>query len=263
MCLSHVIEGSEINLEDSSEGVHRETVKIEKAFDSGVPGGSARKKYEDLTTKRRDRVSTKHPKIGKLLLALTPAPQSTNAWAAGALGEIGIGKKLETLAEKYEFMVLHDRLIPDSKANIDHIAITSAGVAVIDAKNYKGVVKVKELGGIFGNNKKELWIGGRNRTKLIDGVERQIQVVEKILASSAVEMPVIGVLAFLNAEWDTYRWLLGQKEIRGIQINSKGVEPILSQKGPFGPKERLRVANLLANKLKPARTESRKSSVSG
>ena len=36
--------------------------------------------------------------------------------------------------------VLHDRRIPGSKANIDHIAITAAGIWVIDAKRYKGDV---------------------------------------------------------------------------------------------------------------------------
>lgn len=262
ICLSHVDEDKGVNFEGGSDGTDRENVKDERTFDSGEAGRSAREKYVYLTSRRRERVTSSHSKIGKFLLAITPPPQSIDAWASGAKGEIGIGKKLETLAEKYEFMVLHDRLIPGSKANIDHIAITSAGVAVIDAKNYKGIVKVKELGGIFGDNRKELWIGGRNRTKLIDGVKHQTQVVEKILASSAIEMPVIGILAFYNAQWDTYRWLLGQKEIRGVLINSKGVEPILSQVGPFSPKDRLQVAHLLANRLKSAGSQGRKSNVS-
>jgi hypothetical protein len=41
----------------------------------------------------------------------------------------------ETLA------VLHDRLIPGSNANIDHLAIGRAGVFVIDSKRYTGQVE--------------------------------------------------------------------------------------------------------------------------
>lgn len=259
ICLSHVDEATNLINVGESEGTEGEDEIYEESFDRGEPGGSARQKYEYLALGRRARVTSNFPKVGKFLLAIFPEPQSTNAWAKGAKGEVGIGGKLETLAAKYGFIVLHDRLIPGSKANIDHIAVTSAGVFVIDAKNYKGVVKVKELGGIFSNKRKELWIGGRNRTKLIDGVKRQTQVVEKILGSSDNAMPVIGLLAFYYAQWDTYKWLLGQKEIHGVLINSKGVEPILSRGGPFGPKERQEVAHFLATKLKPAVSHGRAS----
>jgi hypothetical protein len=34
--------------------------------------------------------------------------------------------------------VLHDRRIPGTQANIDHIAITSTGIYVIDAKRHVG-----------------------------------------------------------------------------------------------------------------------------
>lgn len=39
-------------------------------------------------------------------------------------------------------LMLHDRRIPRSRANIDHIAIATSGVRVIDVKRYKGKVQI-------------------------------------------------------------------------------------------------------------------------
>ncbi len=257
ICLSHLDEGKSLIDGQNSDGSAIENIENEKSFFRGEPGGSAREKYEYLVSRRRECITSNHSKIGRLLLAISPEPQSTNAWARGAKGEAGIGDRLELLAAKYGFIVLHDRRIPGSKANIDHIAVTSTGIFVIDAKNYKGVVKVKELGGIFSTQRKELWIGGRNRSNLIDGVKWQTRVVERVLSSNENEMPVTGILAFYYAQWDTYKWFLDQKEIRGVLINSKGVEPILSREGLYGPAQREEVAHFLATKLKPAVSHGR------
>lgn len=257
ICLSHLEDSkSQFDGEDSKAS-ESENEEYDLTFFRGEAGASAREKYENLSSRRRERVTSRHSKIGRFLLAVSPEPQSTSAWARGAKGEVGIGDKLESLARKYGFIVLHDRRIPGSKANIDHIAVTSSGIFVIDAKNYKGVVKVKELGGIFSTRRKELWIGGRNRSNLIDGVKRQTEIVERLLGSADNPMPVTGILAFYYAQWDTYRWLLDQKEIRGILINSKGVEPILSRVGSFGPEQQREAARFLASRLKPAASHNR------
>ena len=62
------------------------------------------------------------PKLGGLILALSDDPQSTRAWDTGALGEERLGNRLNELASG-AIRVLHDRRIPGSRANIDHIAV--------------------------------------------------------------------------------------------------------------------------------------------
>lgn len=218
-------------------------------FDRGKYGASAMKEHDRRSDARRDRVIARSPRIGKLLLAIYDDPQSTKAWEKGSEGEVGIGKALDALAVKYEFIVLHDRLIPKSKANIDHIAITSAGVVVIDSKYYKGVVKVKDLGGRFDEKKKELWVGRRNCTKLISSMHHQTKVVTEIMETADISLPVLGLLAFYLADWEKYRFMRKQEEIDGVFINSKGVEPIVSRSGSFTQSEITKVAQLLAKKL--------------
>ncbi|BAS11743.1 hypothetical protein AHiyo8_00460 [Arthrobacter sp. Hiyo8] len=77
--------------------------------------------------------------------------------------------------------VLHDRLIPGSKANIDHIAITPGGIWVIDAKRYKGGPQLKIEGGILRPRVERLLVGRRDCTKLVDGVLKQVDLVRDLV----------------------------------------------------------------------------------
>ncbi|WP_293167360.1 nuclease-related domain-containing protein [Microcella sp.] len=47
--------------------------------------------------------------------------------------EAAVGARLDGLASE-SIRVMHDRRIPRSKANIDHIVVTPGGVWVIDTK---------------------------------------------------------------------------------------------------------------------------------
>ena len=64
------------------------------------------------------------------------APQHERSWARGAGGEELVARALAKHCP--DVAVLHDRRIPGSRANIDHIAVAATGVWVIDTKRYKG-----------------------------------------------------------------------------------------------------------------------------
>jgi len=97
--------------------------------------------------------------------------------------------------------VLHDRRIPGSKANIDHIVISPAGVFVVDPKNYRGKVEQRDVGGLFRTDLR-LFVGGRDKTKLVKGMDRQVAAVRAALAKDEKwrDVPVTPVLLFISAE---------------------------------------------------------------
>ena len=64
---------------------------------------------------------------------LWPDRSHVDAWAIGAAGESKVGKRLEKLPSEYK--VFHDRKIPSSRANIDHIVVGPTGVFAIETKN--------------------------------------------------------------------------------------------------------------------------------
>ena len=104
---------------------------------AGVAGASAQREYERRKNKRETRIREAHLRMGGLSLALRDDPQSTKAWATGAQGEERLGRQLDGLVGD-GVHVLHDRRIPPTKANIDHIFVCASGVFVIDAKKYQG-----------------------------------------------------------------------------------------------------------------------------
>ena len=180
--------------------------------DSGTPGASARREFQRRHADRESRTRQKHPKLGGLILALTSEPQSTTAWDSGALGEERLGRRLNELASE-SLRLLHDRRIPGTRANIDHLAVTPTGVFVIDAKRYVGKrPSLRIEGGILRPRVEKLLVGGRDRTRLVDGVLGQVDVVRSVVGP---DVPVSGVLCFVDADWPL---LGGAFTTRGVDV---------------------------------------------
>ena len=119
-------------------------------------------------------------------------PQSETAWQRGAEGERIVGAALDALQDDGA-SVLHDRKIPGSRANIDHLAVTAQAVFTVDAKRYRGKIAVR--GG-------QLYVAGRDRSKLLEQARRQQQVVADTLAKGGfTNVDVIPVLCFVGVEW--------------------------------------------------------------
>jgi hypothetical protein len=161
----------------------------------GTAGASARREHQRRHANREQRVRDKHPRIGGVLLALSDDPTHETVWARGGGGEervaVLLAKRLDT-----GIVVLHDRRIPRSRANIDHIAIAPSGVWVIDTKRYKGKVTIAKP--LFGNAK--LLIAGRDKTTLIDGLAKQTELARAAMADIAPGVPVYGALCFVEGE---------------------------------------------------------------
>jgi hypothetical protein len=168
----------------------------QRAADLGTAGSSARREYERRKAKDEERLRKKWGPFGGLAVALSDERESTKAWARGAAGEEQLGARLDRLASA-EIAVLHDRRIPGTRANIDHIVVTKAGIWVIDAKRYKGRPELKLEGSILRPHAEKLLVGGRDCTKLVDGVIRQVELVRRVVG----EVPVTGVLCFVDADW--------------------------------------------------------------
>lgn len=209
------------------------------SVDVGVPGASARREHERRQHAREDRVRSKHSKIGGLILALTDDPQSTTAWSTGAQGEERLGARLNELSTD-SVLVLHDRRIPRTRANIDHLAVTPTGIWVIDAKKYQGRPSLKVEGGILRQRTERLLVGSRDCTKLVDGVLKQVALIEDALLPGGRpegpgrpwgRVPVRGVLCVVEADWPL---LARPFKTRDVLIAApKKIYPELQAAGPL------------------------------
>ena len=162
-------------IDQSSPSQFSEPVVELPPVDGGTAGASALREYERRRKKREDHARQKLGVIGVGLAKLIDEPQTTRAWQRGGSGEVFAGGRLEKHLAGSGVKLLHDRRVPGhGSANIDHIAVGPGGVTVIDTKKYKGKVKVERVGGLFSPRHEILTINGRDQTKLITGVEKQI-----------------------------------------------------------------------------------------
>lgn len=182
-------------------------------IDAGVAGRSARLEHERRAAKRQTAVKERWGnRIGGVVLALTDEAQSTRAWAVGARGEEKLAKALDG------FSVLHDRRVPGTKGNIDHIVIAPAGVFVVDAKNYEGRIEIRNHGWFLRPDER-LHVGRRDCSALVDNMGWQVAAVESALQAAGVEPlpPITPVLCFIDGNWP----LIAPPDVfRGVRLES-------------------------------------------
>jgi hypothetical protein len=157
-----------------------------------------------------------------------------------------LGAALDRLRSE-TIAVLHDRLIPGTKANIDHLAIGPAGVFVIDAKHYGGKV---ERRGFFGRDGRHhrLFVAGRDRTeRLLNGMDLQVSAVHAVLNDAP---PVIPVVCFVNAQWGLLASPLRFGDVRVLW--PRKLYKLLNTHGGLTPADILRLEGELAVALPPA-----------
>lgn len=172
------------------------------------------------------------------------------SWTVGAEGEQMLGRSLERRCPSIP--VLNDRRIPGSRANIDHIAVAPSGVYVIDTKRYRG--KIKVVRPMFGAERLE--IAGRNRTKLIAGLDRQVKVVRAAVREIAADVPVHGCLCFVAPAG-----FLSDSSLPVLRTLHAGGYPLyypkrlarrLNQPGELDPERTRQLLAELSSRLPPA-----------
>jgi hypothetical protein len=192
---------------------------------SGGAGAGARREHDRRKVKREAGVRERHPRLGGVILALSDAPQHETSWSRGADGEELVEQALAKRCP--DVAVLHDRRVPGSRANIDHIAVAATGVWVIDTKRYKDKVQVAKPP--FG--KPTLTIAGRDQAKLVDGLAKQVELVAAALADLDIHAPIHGCFCFVDSELPLFRTptisgfaIFGRKGL-AKQLNATGTLP--------------------------------------
>ena len=213
-------------------------------------GASARREYERRRANREAKVRERLGPLGGVVLAVSGEPQHQRAWARGAEGEVKLASKLEKWTAEHGVVLLHDRRVPTSRGNIDHIAIGPSGVTVIDAKRYRGRITVEHRGGLLRARTEHLRVGGREQTKLVDGVLAQAEAVRQLLEGSEHDgVTVRAALCFVDGDWP----LLGRLQVRDVPIlPPRHAAKLCRAQGPLDPAQVERLAGELARRLPPA-----------
>lgn len=155
----------------------------------------------------------------------SPSPKVPTASAAD---ERRLGEMLTGIAGP-AVRVLHDRQIPRSTANIDHLVVCPSGVFVVGAKRYPDArPELRVESGAAGSRQELLIVGGRDRTRLVEGIREQVKLVQSVLVDQP-DVPVRGVLCLADAEWPL---IGGSFAVRDVAVMwPKKLKALLAESG--------------------------------
>ncbi|MFE7268197.1 nuclease-related domain-containing protein [Streptomyces sp. NPDC057592] len=140
--------------------------------------------------------------------------RADNSWAKGSAGEVATARLLAPLARR-GYAVLHDRSIPGSKANLDHLVAGLFGAVLVDSKNWQSKKsRITITGGL-------LRYGRYDQTRALQTV-----VWEAQQAAKALGVPVRPIIAVHGAKVPAPR---GRTELHGVTvIEAKKLRGMLS-----------------------------------
>ena len=119
-------------------------------------------------------------------------------WVKGAAGEYLMDQSLHNRLSK-DAVILTDRQIPRTTANIDHIVVAPSGVWIIDTKTWKGRIEYKARSPLGVDNR--LYVGGKDRTSVVEAMYAMVIPVAQAIGDRSV--PVHPALVFIDGDWAT------------------------------------------------------------
>lgn len=208
-------------------------------------GGGALREYRRRRARRADRLRQRFGQLGTLLSVVTE-PTHLRVWSRGARGEQVVARRLAARLVDADVVLLHDRRLPQGRANFDHIAIGPAGVLVIDTKNLRGSVRRAGHG-----SGQRLCVGDHDRTTLVTAAQRQARSLARVLAAEGfAHVPVRAALCLARPH---SLGLRSSTTVRGVLVGSpERIAGRARESGALTPERVCAVALVLARGLPPA-----------
>ncbi|MBI5088005.1 MAG: NERD domain-containing protein [Actinobacteria bacterium] len=221
-----------------------------RIWDGSVPGAGPQREYERRRAKRQAEVDERWGRLATMVRLMGDDPPSAMTARSGVDGERVIAVLLERHAGE-SLVALHGRRIPHSPAVVDHVVIAPSGVWVVDAEAHRGRVELRDTGSRR-RPEHRLYVGGRDQTELITGLERRVKAVRAALEPLGLAIaPVHPVLVFVQADWG----LFGKPfDIDGVHVVwAKRLIQAVTEPGPWDRSVIDAVARQLSAALPPNR----------
>lgn len=123
----HDTTNEESHVESPPDTEDKSVPSVAQTIEMGLAGHSAMEEYLRLHNKREAHIDAKFGRFAGVIKFLTDDPQSITAWKKGSVGERKLAASLnENLGDRA--ILLHDRRVPRTKGNIDHLVVAGSGV---------------------------------------------------------------------------------------------------------------------------------------
>ncbi|MFF2940229.1 nuclease-related domain-containing protein [Streptomyces niveus] len=120
-------------------------------------------------------------RLADLVGIQTARGREADQWAAGAVGEKRTKARIKPLTRE-GWTVLHDRALPVTSANVDHLLVSPAGVVIVlDSKKWAASDPLTVESG-------RLMHGNSDVTDRLNGLRRQTRTVARTLGCPAIPL---------------------------------------------------------------------------
>lgn len=143
---------------------------------------------------------------------------------------------------------LHDRRVPGRRGRIEHIAISAAGLCVIDVLHFKNAsIEVRPADDPEAGTD-DLLVGGRVMTASVRAVARRVEVLRLILLAVGLDdVPVTGALCFVDG---LLPLAVADLQVGGMHVlRPSGLTALVAGSGPFDQRDRETLREFLAERL--------------
>lgn len=219
-------------------------------IDAGDAGSSAAAEGERRAARKIEEVRRKYGDHAANVAREMAGRDASASWGKGSEGESWLASYIAREVGD-SVIALHDRLVPGTRGNIDHIFVASTGVWVVDAKAYKGKLVQREAGPLW-RRENEVFVGGRNRSSLASGVVRQVDAVIAAMRpdESFRGTEVHAALCFTEAGWGLLDFPF---QVGNVWVMYPGaLKKRLRKRGPLSQESMERFARRLDLSLPPA-----------
>jgi hypothetical protein len=140
---------------------------------------------------------------------------------------------------------LQERRVAGARSTIEHLIVSRAGIFVVDAKLYSGLVQVRGRASLL-RSERRLYAGPRDCSHLVENMAWQVRSVESALRAGGVNVlpPVTPVICFVDGQWPM---LFPPSSFRGVRLVSlRSLRRLLAAVGPLDHATVDRLARILA-----------------
>lgn len=94
-------------------------------------------------------------------------------------------------------VILTDRRVPGTNANIDHVVVAPSGIWIIDTKNWRGKIEYRASTKMGMDGR--LYVDGKDRTSEVEKIFNLVIPVAQVIGDKAV--PIHQALVFIEGDW--------------------------------------------------------------
>lgn len=149
-------------------------------------------------------------------------------------------------------VILADRSVPGTAANIDHVVVAQSGVWIIDSKYWRGAIDYRASTRMGMDTR--LYVGGVDRTSVVEKIFNLVIPVAQLIGDKSV--PIRPALVFIEGDWRklSATRILANRPYQhlGVWISwPKAIWKKINETGPLDGETVHRLGEFLDEKLRP------------